>query len=180
MTKTIMKFIELLFENLLWKSRWLIIVAVLSSLLLSVFVFYIATADIFSLIISHLMGPSNLPPDIKAQLKNELIVRIIKVIDIYLLGIFMFVFALGLYELFISKIDPAMKSEVGDTVLLIKNFNDLKTKLGNVILLILIVSFAQHAVEIVYPDSLSLLYLGAGILLVSGAMFLGFYQNKNH
>ena len=92
----------------------------------------------------------------------------------------MFVFALGLYELFISKIDPAMKSEVGDTVLLIKNFNDLKTKLGNVILLILIVSFAQHAVEIVYPDSLSLLYLGAGILLVSGAMFLGFYQNKNH
>jgi uncharacterized membrane protein YqhA len=175
-----MKFIELLFENILWKSRWFILIAVISSLVLSVFVFYIATVDIFSLITSYFMSPSDIPPDVKVQFKNELIVRIIKVIDIYLLGIFMFVFGLGLYELFISKIAPAENSEVGSTVLLIKTFSDLKTKLGNVVLLILIVTFFQHALEISYPDSLSLLYLGTGVLLVSAAMFLGFYNQKDH
>jgi uncharacterized membrane protein YqhA len=175
-----MKFIELIFENILWKSRWFILIAVVSSLILSVFVFYIATADIFGLITSYFLRPSDIPPDVNIQFKNELIVRIIKVIDIYLLGIFMFVFALGLYELFISKIAPAEKSEVGSTVLLIKTFSDLKTKLGNVVLLILIVTFFQHALEIPYPDSLSLLFLGAGVLLVSAAMFLGFYNQKEH
>jgi uncharacterized membrane protein YqhA len=175
-----MKFIESLFENILWKSRWFILIAVISSLVLSVFVFYIATVDIFSLITSYFMSPSDIPLDVKVQFKNELIVRIIKVIDIYLLGIFMFVFGLGLYELFISKIAPAENSEVGSTVLLIKTFSDLKTKLGNVVLLILIVTFFQHALEISYPDSLSLLYLGTGVLLVSAAMFLGFYNQKDH
>lgn len=175
-----MNIIEKIFENLLWKSRWFIIIAVLSSLILSAFVFYIATSDIVDLIWTYFTAPGGLEPEAKAAMKSAIVVRVIKLIDIYLLGIFMFIFALGLYELFISKIDPAENSEVGSTVLLIKNFNDLKTKLGNVVLLILIVNFFQHAVEIKYPDSLSLLYLGGSILLVSGAMFLGFYHKKDH
>ena len=64
----------------------------------------------------------------KKALKTDVIVGNIKVIDGYLLGIFMLIFSYGLYELFISKIDDALTSETSKNVLLIKSFDDLKTR----------------------------------------------------
>lgn len=173
-----MKWIEKIFEKFLWNSRWVVLIAVVSSLVLALFIFYLATADVAGMIISYFQTyTSQLDITAKKALKTEIIVGIIKVIDVYLLGIFMLIFSYGLYELFISKIDEAEKSETSDSVLLIKSFDDLKTRLGNVVLLILIVNFFQHAVEITYSDSLSLLYLGVAIFLVSAAIYLSFLKH---
>lgn len=168
-----MRLIERLFEKFLWSSRFVVIIAVVSSLVLALFTFYFATAEVINIIYSYFAGMAQVA-DLadKKALKTDVIVGIIKVIDVYLLGIFMLIFSYGLYELFISKIDDALTSETSKNVLLIKSFDDLKTRLGNVVLLILVVNFFQHAVEITYTDSLSLLYLGIGILVISGAIYL--------
>lgn len=171
-----MGLIERIFERFLWSSRWIVLIAVLSSLLLSIFIFYLATADIVGMVVNYFSTVGTLDYESKKELKSDVIVAIIKVIDVYLLGIFMLIFSYGLYELFISKIDDAEKSEMSESILLIKSFDDLKTRLGNVVLLILVVNFFQHAVELTYTDSLSLLYLGAGILLVSAAIYLSFLK----
>lgn len=168
-----MQFIERVFEKFLWSSRFVVIIAVVSSLVLSLFTFYLATAEVVNIIYSYFVSSAQvMDVQLKKAIKTDVIVGVIKVIDVYLLGIFMLIFSYGLYELFISKIDDAVNSETSKSVLLIKSFDDLKTKLGNVVLLILVVNFFQHAVEIIYTDSLSLLYLGIGILVVSGAIYL--------
>jgi uncharacterized membrane protein YqhA len=176
-----MRLIEKIFEKILWSSRVIVLISVLSSLALAIFIFYFATADVINIIYSYFTSyTSSLDVETKKSLKTDIVIGIIKVIDIYLIGIFMLIFSYGLYELFISKIDAAENSETSQNILLIKSFDDLKTRLGNVVLLILVVNFFQHAVEITYTDSLSLMYLGIGILVISGAIYLSFLKGHTH
>lgn len=77
-----------------------------------------------------------------------------------------------LYELFISKIGQAERSEMGSRVLFIKNLDDLKTRLGKVVLMILIVKFFEHALEMHFTSALDLVYFGGGIALIGVALYL--------
>jgi uncharacterized membrane protein YqhA len=54
----------------------------------------------------------------------------------------------------------------------VSSLDDLKSSLGKVILMILIVWFFEQSLIIEYHTALDLLYLGVGILLVSGALYL--------
>jgi hypothetical protein len=56
--------------------------------------------------------------------------------------------------------------------LVISSIDDLKSSLGKVILMILIVSFFGHSLNIHYENISDLLYLGIGILLIAAALFL--------
>ena len=85
----------------------------------------------------------------------------------------LFIFALGIYELFINKIDVVNRNkEERPNWLVVKSIDDLKTSLGKVILMILIVSFFEHSLSMKYDSILQLLYLGIGILLISTALYL--------
>jgi uncharacterized membrane protein YqhA len=55
---------------------------------------------------------------------------------------------------------------------LIVCLDDLKGSLGKVILMILIVSLFEQPMGIEYSSALDLLFLGVGIILVAGALFL--------
>ena len=101
--------------------------------------------------------------------------RALSAIDKVLLDTVLIIFSLGLYELFISKIDQAIE---GSEILLIKNLDDLKNRLGKVILMILIVTFFKHVIRIDYNDPLNILYLAAGILMV--ALSLYFSHKQEH
>jgi uncharacterized membrane protein YqhA len=80
---------------------------------------------------------------------------------------------MGVYELFINKIDPVTKVlDSRPSWLQISSIDDLKSSLGKVILMILIVSFFEHSLNIHYESVSDLLYLGIGILLISAALFL--------
>lgn len=98
--------------------------------------------------------------------------HVVEIVDGYLLATVMLIFALGLYELFISKIDRAQGAETLSKVLVIESLDDLKARLGKVVLMILIVKFFECAVEIQFGNVLELLYLGAGIALIGLALYL--------
>jgi uncharacterized membrane protein YqhA len=82
------------------------------------------------------------------------------------------IFALGLYELFISKIDQAEDSENASQVLVIHSLDDLKARLSKVIVMILIVKFFEHALEMKFTTPLDLLSFSAGIALIGLALYL--------
>lgn len=94
------------------------------------------------------------------------------VVDGYLLAVALLIFALGLYELFVNKIEIAEGSAFAERLLLIRTFDDLKDRLAKVVLLMLVVKFFQQALQTKYASALDLLYLALGILLVAGALWL--------
>jgi uncharacterized membrane protein YqhA len=53
----------------------------------------------------------------------------VKIVDGYLLAAIRLIFALGLYELFISPIEVANNSELVSGILLIRNLDNLKDHL---------------------------------------------------
>ena len=95
-----------------------------------------------------------------------------KAIDGYLLAAILLIFALGLYELFISKIDIARDSDAGPSLLQIRSVDDLKDRIAKVVLLVLVIEFFQHALRVKYERPLDLLHLGVGLLFVAAALFL--------
>lgn len=164
--------VEKFFEKFLWGSRYLILVAVLASLAGAVAMLYVATVDAVQLV-RHLPDyHQSLKPEQLMKLRSGVVTHIVEMVDGYLLAAIMLIFSLGLYELFISGIDPAVGSENKSRVLVIENLDDLKDRLAKVVLLILIVKFFEYALRLTFTTSLDLLYLAVGIALVAGALFL--------
>ncbi len=93
--------------------------------------------------------------------------------DGYLIGAILIIFALGLYELFVSKLDAAERSEAAPRLLLIRSLDELKDRVASLILLVLAIEFFQRALALSYESALDLLYFAAGGLLVSVALYLG-------
>ncbi|KKL70309.1 hypothetical protein LCGC14_2106230, partial [marine sediment metagenome] len=107
----------------------------------------------------------------------DTVTHVVEVIDGYLLATVLFIFSLGLYELFISKIEEAENSE-NSKVLAIHSIDDLKARLGRVILMILIVTFFEHAIRMEFHGPLDLLALAAGIGLISLALYFSHSDDK--
>lgn len=164
---------EKLFENMLWNSRFVVLVAVIASLLTAFAMFYMASVDAYFLV-SHLgeyLSP-DLIGDARKDFRAEAVTHVVEVIDGYLLATVLLIFALGLYELFISKIEQAESSETSSSVLAINSLDDLKTRLGRVVLMILIVTFFEHAIGMDFHGPLDLLALAGGIALIGVTLYL--------
>ena len=162
-----------MFEKILWNSRYIVLAAVVASMFTSLAMFYMATVDAI-VMISHLgeYAMPSLSIDERALLRSTTVTHVVEIIDGYLLATVLLIFALGLYELFISKIDVAENAKVSGSVLVIHSLDDLKNRLAKVILMILIVKFFEHAISMKYTDALSLLYLSGGIALIGLALYL--------
>ncbi|MGE0441341.1 MAG: YqhA family protein [Gemmatimonadales bacterium] len=161
--------LERWFERILWSSRLVVIVAVVASLVVSVAMFYIATVDVVA-IVGKVLAYSS-AADLDYQ-RATIIRAVVEVVDGYLLAAIMLIFALGLYELFVSRIDAAEGSEFASRLLLIRSLDDLKDRLAKVVLLILVVKFFAYALQTTFKDPLDLLYLALGTALVAGAIRL--------
>lgn len=168
-----MNFLEKLFEGSLWNSRFVILFAVAGSLLAGFTIFYMATVDVVYLI-SHALHYADLSmaEDARKVLHDSTVSHIVEVVDGYLLATVMLIFSLGLYELFISDIDQAHGSKASSKILVINNLDDLKSRLAKVILMILIVTLFEEALNMKLTTPLDLVYLGASIALVALALYL--------
>ena len=164
---------ESLFEKILWGSRYIVLTAVVASLFTSVAMFYVATIDAI-VMISHLgeYASPSLSAEARMSLRSSTVTHVVEIIDGYLLATVLLIFSLGLYELFISKIEAASDTKMSGNVLVIHSLDDLKSRLAKVILMILIVKFFENAINQTYMDSLSLLYLSCGIALIGLALYL--------
>jgi uncharacterized membrane protein YqhA len=115
---------------------------------------------------------ADLTNEARKALHDSTVTHIVEVVDGYLLATVMLIFSLGLYELFISDIDQAHGSKASSKILVIGSLDDLKSRLAKVILMILIVTLFEEALNIKIENPLDLLYLGASIALVAAALYL--------
>lgn len=168
-----LKFIELFFEKFLWSGRFVVVFAVVASMAAATAIFYMATVDVIYLLahMLHYADPA-LGADARKLIHDETITHVVEVVDGYLLATFMLIFALGMYELFVSDIDEARGSKTSSKILVIESLDDLKTRLAKVILMILIVTLFEEALKMELTSSLDLLYLGGGIALIGLALYL--------
>jgi uncharacterized membrane protein YqhA len=171
--------LERAFEWILWNSRVAVIVAVVASLLVGFGALWVSTVDAFTLLAHmthyHEASASGIAEaGIAGQdaLRSTIVAHVVAVVDGYLLAAIMLIFALGLYELFVSRIDVAEGSEFASRVLLIRSLDDLKDRLAKVVLLMLVVKFFEIAIGVKIERPLDLLYLAVGIALVSTALWL--------
>jgi uncharacterized membrane protein YqhA len=176
-----MGWFEKLFEGSLWNSRYVIIAAVIGSLLAGFAIFYMATVDVV-LLFQHALhyASSDLTDEARKALHDSTVSHIVEVVDGYLLATVMLIFSLGLYELFISDIDQAHGSRASSKILVINSLDDLKSRLAKVILMILIVTLFEEALNIKIESPLDLVYLGASIALIALALYFSHAAESRH
>ncbi len=172
---------ERMFENFLWSSRLVVLTAVFSSLLAALAMFYMATVDAIFMVshLAHYADPT-LDPLTRSEIHASTVTHIVEIVDGYLLAIVLLIFALGLYELFISKIDAAEGDSSSSNILLIKSLDDLKGRLAKVILMILIVKFFEYTVSMEFSTPLDLLYMAGGIALIGLSLYLSHAGDTEH
>jgi uncharacterized membrane protein YqhA len=160
------------FETVLWNARFVVLIAVVVSILSAIALVFLVTVDFAGVLASTLrcFGP-DVPPGIHDTLLGDIARKIITVVDASLLGAFMLVFGFGLYKLFIGELEVARSSKVSQRLLQIESLEDLKTRLAKIILIILIVEVFKDANKPETPP-LNLLYLTVSIALIALALYL--------
>lgn len=97
-------------------------------------------------------------------------VRLIELMDSFLIATALFVFAAGIYELFIGKTNlPGW--------VVPHDLQELKDKLGGVIVLVMVVKFLEHLVEWDHPTD-SLLFAVAVALVSAALISLSYFASK--
>lgn len=169
--RKLQRWIETAFETFLFNARLIVILAVLGSLTASVLMFVKGAIAIFHTAAGFVKHP--LAHAAHGEGGEDLSVALISSVDAFLFATVLLIFAMGIYELFISKIDPASRTaESRPNWLQIHSLDDLKGAVGKVILMILIVRLFEAAVKMKYDHPLHLLYLGLAVLFVAAALYL--------
>ncbi len=164
--------VEAFFEGALWHTRWAIIVAVSSSLAAALLMFYIAGVDTFYLLED--IGKYATMADMteRSELRSASVAQVVEIIDVFLLAIVLVIFGMGIYELYISKIEHAYEEclEASRHLLSINSLDDLKARLGKVIMMILIVKFFELAIGMEVDNTMGLMLMAAGVFMSAAAL----------
>ena len=165
------------FEKVLWGSRYLTLLAVWSCVAGMAMLFVLSAIDMSKLLVEF-VDVYFLGHEVE-NFHTVVVSHVITAVDDFLLAMVLLIFGLGVYELFISKIDFAREEDTASSILQIKSLDDLKDRLGKVILMILIVSFFKNVLSVKFDDPLNILYMGGGIALVALAGYLG-HKGSGH
>jgi len=163
--------LEKLFEGAIWNSRFIVILAVVFGLVGAVILFIVASLDIWHVATHtfHVITTGAHPE----TFHEDIVAGIIGAVDLYLIAVVMFIFAFGLYELFISDIDQA-EGKNGSKLLAIHDLDQLKDKIAKVIVMVLVVNFFQRVLHTHFTTPLEMLYFAGSITaLAVGLYFLG-------
>lgn len=160
------------FERVLYSSRYLSILAVIGSIVSSVALFLRGCMVVFESIRHFFIDLAEGKVDPNYERMFE---ELVSSVDIFLFALVLIIFGVGVYELFITKIDPVEReNDTRPSWLRISSVDDLKSSLGKVILMVLIVAFFKHTLELTKDQwgPITLLYLSIGILLIAAALYL--------
>ncbi|WP_346797479.1 YqhA family protein [Halomonas sp. Bachu 37] len=159
---------EQLVERLLWNSRFLVMLAVLPSLLGACVLFVIGTIDIFKILVEtvsyYLFGGA-------VDIHDSVVPSIIMAVDIYLIAIVLLIFGLGVYRLFVSPIEQA-EEHTPRHPFNVQSFDQLKDKIARVVILAVIIEFFRAVVDIRFQTPLDAIYLALSVLALSAALYL--------
>lgn len=144
-------------KPLLASSRYLVIAAVIGSLVAALALFAYGMAETIAVVIDTIARA-----DISSKGAKMLALAFIEIVDLFLLGTVLLMIAVGLYELFIDS-NLALPEW-----LQIRTFDDLKNKLVGVVIVVLAVLFLGLVVS--WDGERDLLRIGAAIALVIAAL----------
>lgn len=168
--------IETVVEKFLWQSRYLVLLAVASSLLGALVLFVVGTMDIIQVALAsfdYYRGQG-------AQEIHDFIIKdIIIAIDVYLVAVVLLVFGVGIYRLFISPIDQA-ESHGAIHPFNVKSFDELKDKIVRVVILAVIIEFFRAVVDITFDTPVDAIYLALSVLALALSLFLmNWFRNSD-
>ncbi len=159
------------FESTLYFTRYLTLLAVFGSLASAVALFIKGSIIVINALISFFANIAS--PEYEKMLE-----MFVSSVDVFLFAMVLIIFGVGIYELFISKIDPVEQKVDGrPSWLQIRSVDDLKSSLGKVIMMVLIVTFFKYSIDQHYDNVNELLKLGVGIVLISLALYI---TGKSH
>ncbi len=142
---------------LLNASRYLVIAAVLGSLVAALALFVYGVIETVAVVVDVIAKA-----EVSSKGAKALALAFIEIVDLFLLGTVFLMIALGLYELFIEE-NLALPQWLS-----ISSFDDLKNKLVGVVIVVLAVLFLGAVVS--WDGSRDLLGFGAGVALVIAAL----------
>ncbi|MBT2772427.1 YqhA family protein [Halomonas sp. ISL-60] len=155
-------------ETALWNSRFLVMLAVVPSLLGSLILFIVGTVDILTVVADvlryYLIGDT---PNIHDSLVPDIIIAV----DIYLIAIVLLIFGLGIYRLFVSRIDQA-EARFPHHPFNVASLDQLKDKIARVVILAVIIEFFRAVVDIRFATPLEAIYLAISVLALAAALYL--------
>ncbi len=161
--------VEEVFETALFSCRFLVLISVLGILAASIVMFFKGCIEVVQGVRAFwtgFMGFQPTPLDDK-----NVILSFIPAVDNYLFATILLIISMGLYELFISEIDPkSRRDKTRPNWLQVNDLDDLTSRIGEVVIMILIVNFFKLSFSMNYTNTLDLLTLGGGVLLISGSL----------
>jgi len=171
--------LEYLFEHSLWQLRWSVLIAVIASLFTALIMFYVAAVDTFyvlEMITTEYAQEANMLD--RKELRGAAVGHVVEVIDGFLLAVVLLIFGYGIYELYISRMDGPENHEAADHLLKVENLDDLKARLGKVVLMILIVKFFEISMTMEYEGVKELTIFAVAIGLIALSFFMAEYAAR--
>ncbi|KAL5099762.1 hypothetical protein RYX36_004089 [Vicia faba] len=164
-------------EKMIYRCRFLAILGVFGSLIGSFLCFIKGTTFVAGSFLEYSVN------------RTKVMQMLIEALDVYLLGTVMLVFGMGLYELFVSNLDstsslpdqnPSDRSNLFGLFTLkerpkwldIKTVNELKTKVGHVIVMLLLIGLFDRSKKATIQTPVDLLCFCASVFLSSSCLFL--------
>lgn len=156
------------FEPRFFRLRFLLIIPVIVSFIGSMIMFSVGTYNTYKAVYAFVIKQS--------YGGTPVILPIIKALDAFLIGIILVIFSFGIYDFFISELEPAQHAGVRPDWFKFETTGELKTKLIEVVLVILAIKFFEQIIGAADQFTDPLLYLiiptGTAILAIS----LGFFK----
>ncbi|KAK3127906.1 hypothetical protein QOZ80_7AG0579960 [Eleusine coracana subsp. coracana] len=128
---------------------------------------------------------------------GQMVLKVVEAIDVYLAGTVMLIFAMGLYGLFISNASTDLPSESDRALqgsslfgmfamkerpkwMKITSLDELKTKVGHVIVMILLVKMFERSKTVAITSGMDLLSYSVCIFLSSASLYILHNLHKDH
>ncbi len=148
-------------KNILEKSRFAVVIAVLGSLMATLTLLVFGFYEIVVVLIKIASGAVD---------SKTVILKFIETVDAFLLATVFLIIAIGLYELFVDS-----SLEMPEW-LDIKSLDDLKGKLVKTVIIVLGVIFLGNTAR--WTAGADIIYLGGGVALVIAALTYFLNQKK--
>ncbi len=165
-------------ESLLWRARLFVLAAVIASLVMTLALLVVALADTWVLVREawhYVAGPGTDPAE---EVRGLVVAHAVRAIDGFLLATVTFLFGIGLYDLFVHRIRAIREDGRHSRVLEIRSLDQLKSKLGKVLVLILVVKLFEQTLALRIDAALDVLVMGAGVLLMAVALYVSHAEGK--
>src|SRR5262249_36022001 len=102
---------------------------------------------------------------------SEVILAFIPAVDNYLFATILLIISMNLYELFVSQIDPEWRGHLKrPSWLAAGDLGHVTSRIGEVIIMMLIVKFFEKSFTMSYVHAIDALVLGGAVLLIAGAL----------